>query len=172
MNAVDIGILVIVGLFAVGGLRRGFMLGVVDLVAFGLAIVVAAQSGIWIAGPLVERGFPADLAAGAGFVIAIVVSLAIIGLVVRILLAPLAGFGAGTPLGWVNSVLGLVPGAVRGLAIAALLVLFVTAFPPELNLREPLDESRLAAPIARTGREALDSGLAWAGIDPRALGIP
>ncbi len=172
MNVIDIGILVIVGLFAVGGLRRGFMLGMVDLVAFGLAIVVAARLAGTIAEPLIDRDLPAELAAGAGFVIAAVVSFAIIGLVVRILLSPLGGFGAGTPLGWVNSVLGLLPGAVRGLAIAALLVLIVSAFPPELGLREPLADSRLAAPIAQTGREALDSGLAWAGIDPRAIGIP
>ena len=43
---------------------------------------------------------------------------------------------------------------------------------PEFGLRDPLAESRLAAPIAETGREALDGSLAWAGVDPRSLGIP
>src|SRR5215210_1188508 len=171
MNAVDIGILVIVGLFAVGGMRRGFLHGIVDLIAFGLSLIVAARLTRSVAGPLVDRGVPDELAAGAGFAIAAVVSLAVIGLAARVLLAPLGALTASTPLGWVNGVLGLLPGAVRGLAVAALVVLAVSALPPEIGLREPLAESRLGAPIADTGREALDAGLLWAGIDPRSLGI-
>jgi uncharacterized membrane protein required for colicin V production len=171
MNAVDIGILVIVGLFAVGGLRRGFLLGIVDLIAFGLSLVVAARLSTSVADPLKNWGLPEELAAGAGFLIVAVVSLAVIGLAARVLLAPLGALSASTPLGWVNGVLGLLPGAVRGLAIAALVVLVVSALPPELGLREPLAQSRLAAPIAQTGLESLDTGLAWAGVDPGSLGI-
>ena len=170
MNAVDIGILIIVGLFAVGGLRRGFLLGIVDLIAFGLSLVVAARLSGSVADALMNWGLPEELAAGAGFAIAAVVSLAVIGLAARVLLAPLGALSASTPLGWFNGVLGLLPGAVRGLAIAALVVLVVMALPPELGLREPLAESRLASPIAQTGRQALDAGLVWAGIDPRSLG--
>src|SRR5215204_1674891 len=172
MSAVDIGILAIIGLFAVRGMQRGFLLGIVDLVAFGLSLIVAARLGGSVADPLINWGLPAELAAGAGFVIAAVVSLAVIGLAARVLLAPLGALSANTPLGWFNGVLGLLPGAIRGLAIAALVVLVVSAPLPELGLRDPLAESRLAAPIAETGREALDGGLAWAGVDPRSLGIP
>jgi uncharacterized protein YkwD/uncharacterized membrane protein required for colicin V production len=171
MSAVDIGILAIIGLFAVGGMRRGFLLGIVDLVTFGLSLIVAARLGGSVAEPLIGRGLPAELAAGAGFVIAAVVSLAVIGLAARVLLAPLGALGASTPLGWFNGVLGLLPGAIRGLAIAALVVLVASALPPELGLRERLAESRLARPIAETGRKALDAGLVWAGVDTRSLGI-
>src|SRR5918998_6167912 len=101
MNAVDVGILVIVGLFAVGGLRRGFLLGLVDLIAFGLSLVVAARLAGSVAGPLIDWGLPEELAAGAGFVIAAVISLAVIGLAARVLLAPLTALSASTPLGWV-----------------------------------------------------------------------
>ncbi|MGH2618055.1 MAG: CvpA family protein, partial [Thermomicrobiales bacterium] len=154
------------------GLRRGFLLGLVDLVAFGLALVVAARLGGSIAEPLRDRGISGELAAGAGFVIAAVISLAVIGLAARILLAPLGTLASGTPMGWANSVLGLLPGAIRGLAVAALLVLLLAAVPSDFGLREPLANSRLAGPIAETGREVLDVGLAWAGIDPRAFGVP
>ena len=149
----------------------GFLLGIVDLVAFGLSLIVAARLGGSVADPLIDRGLPAELAVGAGFMIAAVVSLAVIGLAARVLLAPLGALGASTPLGWVNGVLGLLPGAIRGLAIAALVVLVVSALPPELRLRERLADSRLAAPIAETGRKALDAGLVWAGVDTRSLGI-
>jgi len=172
MNVVDLGILVIVGIFAVGGLRRGFIFGIVDLVAFGLSLVVAARLAGAVAEPLRDRGIPGELASGAGFVIAGVISLAVIGLAARVLLAPLGILGAGTPLGWANSVLGLLPGAVRGLAVAALLVLLLSALPPEMGTRAALVESRLAQPIADTGLETLETGLAWAGIDLQTLGIP
>src|SRR5829696_608617 len=80
MNAVDIGILVIIGLFAVGGMRRGFLLGIVDLIAFGLALVVAARLSRSVSDPLKEWGLPEEFAAGAGFAITAVVGLAVIGL--------------------------------------------------------------------------------------------
>src|SRR5918998_4887646 len=172
MSAVDIGILVIVGLFAVGGMRRGFLLGVVDLVAFGLSIIVAAHLARSVGEPLRARGIPIELANGAGLAIVGVVSLAVIGLAARVLLAPLAALGAGTPLGWANGVLGLLPGAIRGLAVAALLVLLVSALPPDLEQRDSLRGSMLAQPILDVGLDVLDTGLAWAGIDVLTLGKP
>ena len=169
MNIADVVILVVVGLFAVGGMRRGFLLGVVDLVAFGLSIIVAAHLARSVGEPLRERGIPIELANGAGLVIVGVVSLAVIGLAARVLLAPLGALGAGTPLGWANGVLGLVPGALRGLAVAALLVLLVSALPPELEQRKYLQESLLAPPLLALGFDVLDTGLTWAGIDVRTL---
>jgi uncharacterized membrane protein required for colicin V production len=172
MNPVDIGILTIVGIFAVGGLRRGFLLGIVDLVVFGLALVVGARFAGAIAEPLQGFGLTVDLATGAGFVIATVVSLAVIGFVARILVAPLGALSASTPLGWANSVLGLLPGAIRGLGISALLVLLLSAFPMELGVNGILAASRLADPIARAGQEALEAGLRWAGVDLQPLAAP
>jgi uncharacterized membrane protein required for colicin V production len=169
VNIADVVILVVVGLFAVGGMRRGFMLGVVDLVAFGLSIIVAAHLARSVGEPLRERGVPIELANGAGLVIVGVVSLAVIGVAARVLLAPLGALGAGTPLGWANGVLGLLPGALRGLAVAALLVLLVSALPPELEQRKYLQESLLAPPLLALGFDVLDTGLTWAGIDVRTL---
>lgn len=172
MNVVDAAILAVIGLFAVGGMRRGFLLGLVDLVGFGLSIVVAARLAGSIAEPLRQRGIPAELAAGAGFVIVAVISLAVIGFAARMLLAPLGAIGAGSPLSWANGVLGLLPGAIRGLAVAALLVLLLDALPSELGLRQSLHDARLAQPIADTGLKAMDTGLGWAGIDLQTLGTP
>jgi uncharacterized membrane protein required for colicin V production len=172
MNVVDVVALVVVGLFAAGGMRRGFLFGLVDLAVFGLSIIVAAHLARSVAQPIRERGIAIELANGAGFVIAGVVSLAVIGLAAHMLLAPLSALGAGTPLGWANSVLGLLPGALRGLTVVALLVLLVSALPEELAQRDHLRESRLAQPILELGLAALGAGLGWAGIDSQALGIP
>src|SRR5918997_2169428 len=165
MNIADVVILVVVGLFGVGGMRRGFLLGLVDLVVFGLSIIVAAHLARSVGEPLQERGIPIELANGAGLIIVGVVSLAVIGLAARVLLAPLTALGAGTPLGWANGVLGFLPGALRGLALAALLVLLASALPPELEERTSLRGSMLARPILNLGIDVLDTGLAWAGID-------
>ncbi len=171
MNAVDIVILVIVGLFAVEGLRRGFLLGVIDLIAFALSVLVAARFAESIAEPLRNWGLPASMARSAGFVIAAVVSFAVIGFVARLLLSPLGAFAVGTPLAWVNGILGLLPGAVRGLAMATLLLLILSALPVESGVRSAMAGSRLARPMLTTGQQALLDGLTWAGVDPRSLGL-
>ena len=169
MNLIDVAILVVVGLFAVGGMRRGFLLGLVDLAVLGFSIIVATRLAQSVGEPLRERGIPIELANGAGLVIVGVVSFAAIGIAARVLLSPLAALGAGTPLGWANGVLGLLPGALRGLAVAALLVLLVSALPPELEQRKYLQESLLAPPLLALGFDVLDTGLTWAGIDVRTL---
>ena len=85
MNFADVVILVVVGLFAVGGMRRGFLLGLVDLVVFGLSIIVTAHLARPVGEALRERGIPLELANGAGLVIVGVVSFAVIGLAARVL---------------------------------------------------------------------------------------
>src|SRR3954453_18523942 len=141
-------------------MRRGFLLGLVDLVVFALSIIVPAHLARSVGEPLRERGIPIELANGAGLVIVGVVSLAVIGFAARVILAPLGALSAGTPLGWANGVLGLLPGAVRGLAVAAFLVLLVSVMPSELEQRVSLRESLLARPILIFGLYVLDTGLA------------
>jgi membrane protein required for colicin V production len=172
VNGVDLVILIIVGFSAVMGLQRGFMLGMVDLLVFGFALIAGARLIDVLAGPLRDRGIPDPLAAGAGFVVAAVIAYAAVGLAVRIILSPLRTFGTGTPLAWVNSVLGLLPGVFRGLAMSALLIIALSAMPVEIGLRQQVNTSQLAEPLAISGREALNAGLEWAGVDPRTLGLP
>jgi uncharacterized membrane protein required for colicin V production len=172
MNVVDFGILVVVGLFAVGGLTRGLLLGFVDLILLGVAVIVGARGSAAVAAPLIEQGLPGELAAGLGFVAALLLTLLVTGVAARILLAPLRGLGAGSVLGWLNSLLGMAAGAVRGVAFVFLALLVIQALPVELGYRPALAESRLVAPIVETGSLVLDSGLAWAGIDRSGLGLP
>lgn len=172
LSGFDILILIIIGFAAVNGLQRGFMLGMFDLVALGGAILVGARLAGWLAEPLRERGIPDPLAASAGFLFASVVCYAVIGLAIRILLSPLNAFGSGTALGWVNGVLGLIPGAIRGAALAAIVVLGLSAMPRELGVTGGLADSRFAQPLSVAGREALSAGLNWTGVDPSTLGLP
>ena len=172
MNVVDFGILVVVGLFTVGGLTRGFLLGIVDLILLGLAVIVGARGSASVAAPLVDQGFPPQLASGVGFYVVFMLTLVITGVAARILLSPLRGLGAGSVFGWLNSLLGMAAGAIRGVALVFLVLVAVQAMPTELGYRPALAESRLVTPIMETGRDVLDSGLSWAGIDRDGLGLP
>ncbi|MCC7022796.1 MAG: CvpA family protein [Thermomicrobiales bacterium] len=171
MNVVDFGILVIIGFYTVQGLQRGFVLGLVDLATFALAILLGARLADIPASPLHDWGIPAPFALTLGVIVAAIVSIAIIGLAVRILLAPLARLGAGTPLGWANSVLGLLPGLARGIAIAAIVMTVLSVFPFESETSHMLQGSRLTRPLITAGQQALDAGLRWSGLDPVSLGF-
>lgn len=171
MNSIDVIILIIVGTSAIGGLRRGFLLGVADLVVLGLALFAAARLSGLAAEPLREAGLTDPIATTTGFFIAAVLAYAVVGLAVRLLLAPVAALNASTPLGWVNGVLGLLPGAVRGLAFAALLVITMTMVPAGMGLRHWITGSQLAEPLAIAGQEALQASLEWADIDPASIGL-
>lgn len=171
MNGVDLVILVIVGFSAVLSLQRGFMMGMVDLFGLALAVIAGAKLAGLLAEPIREQGFSERFAAAVSFLLATVIAYAVIGLAIRVLMAPLATFGSGTPLAWFNSVLGLIPGAIRGLFLAAALVIGVRMLPAEFGLRTQLAASQLAGPIAQVGMEALISGLHFAGIDPNSLGV-
>jgi hypothetical protein len=136
-----------------------------------LSILSAARFSEIVAEPLRDRGVPSSLAASMGFVVAAVVSFALLGFAARLLLSPLKVLGADTAVGWVNGILGLLPGAVRGLAMATLVLLFLSALPADAGIRNTLAGSRLARPILTTGQQVLHDGLTWAGIDPRSLGV-
>jgi uncharacterized membrane protein required for colicin V production/uncharacterized protein YkwD len=172
MNAIDIGILIIVGLFAIAGLRRGFLLGLLDLVALVLAVVIGGQFAVTLGEQLLRLGISRQLANGAGFVIAAVISLAVIGFVGRILLSPIRALSGNTAIGWANSVLGLLPGALRGLAVAALLASFLLWLSQEFGEQMTIEMSPFAVSVASAGRDALDSGLEWAGIDVAQIFAP
>lgn len=172
MNTVDIVILIIVGFLAISGLNRGFMLGMLDLVALCLAVIVGSRTSDWVAAPLRARGFTDQMASAAGLFVGSVVAYAAIGLAIRILVSPLGALAAGTPLAWVNSVLGLIPGAIKGLVIAAFLVILLQAMPSEFGARAQVSASPFAGTLATVGRETIASGLRWAGVDPASIGIP
>lgn len=172
MNFVDIATLVVVGFLAVTGLNRGFLLGMIDLLALCLAIVVGARVSDWIADPLRDRGFSDVMASASGLFVGTVVAYAAIGLAVRILVSPLGALGAGTPLAWVNSVLGLIPGAIKGLVVAAVLIIILEAMPVELGIRAQILASPFAETLTTVGKQSIASGLLWAGVDPASIGIP
>lgn len=166
----DVVLLIIIGTSAVGGLRRGFLLGCLDLLVFVASLLVALKLAPWLADAIRARGIPDPLGGTMSVFILAVTSYAVIGLAVRILVSPLGMLQSGT-LGWFNSVLGLIPGALRGTAIAALVAYALIALPPELGMSQLAYESTFARPLAVTGAELARTGLSLANVDPGGLGF-
>ncbi len=172
VSTIDIVVLIIVGLSAVNGLQRGLMLGVIDMLTLGASILVGARLAPWVSGPIREWGLPDPLAAGFGCVVSTVICYALLGLAARIVLAPFLSFVNGSALAWVNGILGLIPGAIRGAMLAAMVVIVISALPRELGARQELANSLLAQPLATAGREALLAALQWSGVHTADIGLP
>ncbi|MFN8591493.1 MAG: CvpA family protein [Thermomicrobiales bacterium] len=172
MNVVDLMILIVIGLFAVRGLTRGLFLGIVDLLLFAVALFVAYQLAPVAASPLGRIEGLGTVAAMIGFFTIFLAALGVLGVAARILLGSVSRLGTGSVLGWLNSLLGMALGAVRGVAIVFLVLLAVTAAPLTADSRDAVNAARLPAPIMRAGYSALDQALVWAGIDRGTASFP
>ncbi len=166
----DVVLLIIIGTSAVGGLRRGFLLGCLDLLVLGASLLLGLKLAPWLADAIRTRGIPDPINGALGVFITAVMLYAVIGLAVRVLVSPLRMLQTGT-LGWFNSVLGLIPGALRGTAIAALVAYMLLALPPEIGFNQLTFESAFARPLAATGAELARTGLSLANVDPAGLGF-
>ncbi len=166
----DVVLLIIIGTSAVGGLRRGFLLGFLDLLVLAASLIVGLKLAPWLADSIRARGFPDPINGALAVFILAVTSYAVIGLAVRVLVSPLGALQSGT-LGWFNSILGLIPGALRGTALAALVAFALLALPPEFATTRLTFESAFARPLAATGAELARTGLQLANIDPASLGF-
>jgi len=155
VNAVDIAILTLVGLLAVLGMRRGLLLGTVDLVGVVAALALAALYYRRAIDPLVDLGLARGTAAIVAFAALNVVAQVVMSFVVGLLLRPLRRFPLPWLVRWSNGVLGLVPGAIKGLAIAAILVVPLAFLQRPLVLSEQVRDSRLADPLIAGGLDAL-----------------
>ncbi len=171
ISGLDIVLLIFIGASAVGGLRRGFLHGCLDLLVFVAALLVGLKLAPWLADALRLRGFPDPLNGAMAIFIMSVTAYAVIGLAVRILVAPLGVLQTGT-LGWFNSILGLIPGALRGTAFAALVAYAFLALPAGFGAAQFTSESTFARPLASTGADLVRTGLQLANVDPAGLGFP
>ena len=143
------GLLLLFLLFsAVGGTRRGFLLGALDLVgaaATALAVLLGYGPVVAWLRPTLPQLPPvaADLLALLGLVLlAQAVYSVFAGLIVRALFAPLLTF---RPVRAVDRLLGLVPGLLRGLVLATLLLVPFALLPVVPGLGRAIQDSPLAS---------------------------
>lgn len=146
VNWIDVALIVIVGLGALAGIRRGFLRGTIDLLTIVVSVVVAAVAYRWLADFITSRFHLSTLLASVvSFgVIALVVQFAISLLIVAPL-SPLISIARNTPVSkQLDALLGVIPGVVKGLAVAMALVMILVLMPFGSGVDPSLGRSALA----------------------------
>ena len=155
MNAVDIVILTVVGTLAVLGLRRGFLLGALDLVGIAGGLLVAALYYHRLIDPLVARGIPQGTAAIIAFAGLNVAALVAVSFVTNVALRPLRRLPWPWLLRWGDGLFGVVPGVVKGLAIAAVVIIPLAFLQRPLVLSDEIRSSRFGGRLVEVGLDGL-----------------
>jgi len=149
-----VGLLV---LSALDGMRRGLLLGTLDLLAAAIAVVVALVAerplGNWLTQTLPQ--IPPALAHLAMFLIVLVGVQMLVGATFgRVVLAVARGIAA-TPLGWLDRLLGTAPGAVRGLITLSLFLLPFALVPWFPTVSQAVQQSTLGSRIVSAMLEVM-----------------
>jgi uncharacterized protein YkwD len=145
LNWLDWVVLVILLLFAVDGTRRGLLLGTLDLVAAAIGVVVAVIAerpvGDWL-GRTLPAIAPA-LAHLAAFVAILVVVQYLVGATVGRLVVAMVKVIWRTPLRWLDRLLGLAPGLVRGVITVTVFLLPFALVPWVPSVSQGIEQSTL-----------------------------
>ncbi len=175
-NWVDIIIIFVLAAYAIQGLQRGFLLGLLDLAGLVLALVVALQfypQGVALLTPYVP--LPEALLKPIAFLGLWLLSDVVVTLLLRVVGLPLRVLGR---LSSLNGALGLVPGVLKGGLVVALVLALALALPLPEPVRAQISGSavggRLAGelgPLENSLREvfadAVMTGIAAATVHPQ-----
>lgn len=167
VNWVDVALIVIVGLGALAGTRRGFLRGTIDLLVIIASIFAAAYAYHWVA-EFISGRFHTSV------VLASVIGFAVVALAVQIaistlILAPLAPWIATArhvPVSrQMDALLGLVPGALKGLAVAMAVVLALVLLPFGSGIDPSLGRSAVAQRLLSGANQIASDADGRAGIN-------
>ncbi len=165
MNVVDIALLVIVGTLAVLGLRRGFIMGLLDLLGIAAGLVVASLYYQQLIGPLSNLGLNRETAAIISFVGLNIVALILASAITGFIFQPLSRFPWPFFFRWIDSILGVVPGAIKGLALGAVIVLPLAFLQRPAIISDEVRASRFADPLVGVGLDVLYTAVDRYGIN-------
>lgn len=125
MNIVDILVFVLLAIFIISNLIKGFVRGVAFFLGIG--------GGFWLAGhyapfvaPSLEHWIPSSLSYSLTFLIiliATIIAACLMGILINILLKS-------SMLGWLDHLLGAFLGAAKAILIASIILVLINAFYP------------------------------------------
>ena len=150
-NAVDVVLFVFLALYALDGMRRGFIAGALGLIALALTVAVAAV-GAAPAGQAIAQALrmPVLLANTLGFFAVLIVAQLLSALAVKVILGALAPVRLVlAPLMVFDHALGVVPGLVQAVLIATLVLTPLQLYPLVPQISRALEGSTLAREIPR-----------------------
>jgi uncharacterized protein YkwD len=159
LNWLDWVILGLLLISALEGMRRGLLLGALDLfaaaVALGVAIVGERPLGEWIDGVL--PSVSSALAHLAAFLFLLVLVQVLISATLGRIVLTIARFIAGGPLGFVDRLLGAGPGLVRGGITITLFLLPFALLPLLPSVSQAIEQSSLADRMVSSALEFMPS---------------
>ena len=176
-SPLDYLLLITLGVFALDGLRRGLVLGAVELV--GIALTLAAAVSLYpfvgtllteqieLPGPIANVGaFLALIALGTGLT-------TLVGALVRSAVRPV--MATLPPVRLLDALGGLAPGFVKGAVVIALFAAGIRALPMATELKRVFDESSVitrTAPLGALVAPDLPPLLGRLGLDLTVLAPP
>jgi uncharacterized protein YkwD len=145
MNWVDLFLGVIFLLAIIGGLRRGFLLGSLDLLSWLGSFILG-----YTLYPYTARLLEKFTALGVwllpvAFLLTLIIIRVLIGLVTKYIVRAIPGQANDSS---VNRFLGLIPGAINGVIYIVIIAALLLALPLRDNITEETRNSRFAGPLA------------------------
>jgi uncharacterized protein YkwD/uncharacterized membrane protein required for colicin V production len=138
-------------------MRRGLLLGTVDLLAAAIAVVVAVFAerplGDWVSQRLPQ--IPPALVHLAMFLIVLIGVQMLVGATFGRVVLAVARDIAATPLGWLDRLLGMAPGAVRGLVTLCLFLLPFALVPWFPTVSQAIQQSTLGSRLVSATLELM-----------------
>lgn len=155
MNALDLILLVIVGVFALRGFRQGFAAGVLNVAGFVFTFAAAFLLYHRVA-PVIGHftNLSPSLSKVAAFLLLFIIATFVWSLVGYSLLTRLFPDERGGVVRGADSVLGVIPGAVQGALIAACIVIALEVVPFNGLIGAELRESSFA-PMLRNAASSV-----------------
>lgn len=167
MNFLDLFIIIVIALTALSGYRRGFILGVHELLMLAIGLLVASATYPLFA-RLLDRFIDAQPAMLniAGFVIAIILVQAITSMTLGLVVGAIRGVAGIVPgVTTADRIAGIIPGFIHGLLIATIILIPIALFPVPGGIREPFNESQFARKFYQQSSDRLLRAVTFAGLD-------
>lgn len=160
MNWLGIILIVIVIIFAAEGVRRGLLRGTID-VALVVISLLAAAVGYHEASKIFSRFFHLSAVTSniLGFILILIVVQVVITFVLSVTVFPMIGVARSfPPLRVADDTLGLLPGLLKGLVVAGILVMALSLLPINGRLSDALGSSSIAQHVMRRTVDVVNWG--------------
>lgn len=160
MNWLGIVLIIIVIIFAAEGVRRGLLRGTID-VALVVISLLAAAVGYHESAKIFSRLFHLSAVTSniLGFILILIVVQVVITFVLSMTVFPMIGVARSfPPLRVADDTLGLLPGLLKGLVVAGILVMALSLLPINGRLSDALGTSTIAQHVMRRTVDVVNWG--------------
>jgi uncharacterized protein YkwD len=167
LNWVDVVLVLIILASALAGLQRGLIRGALDLVAVVISLLIASYGYHRVADLVSSRISMSDIVANIiGFVIVLVIVQIAFSILILGPLTPVIWSIRRIPLSKeIDGFLGVIPGAVKGIVIAAAVALILVLTPLGNSFDQPVGQSKVAARLLTGANQAIAKSDGHAGIN-------